>query len=523
MDVDGRKVADRVRGEGVGAVRRQEQPHPWGVPPPESARGWAGGAAVAGSARHPVALLGILTLMACAFVGLVEAAPAIPLAALSLFLFGLLALSLDRQNASDRSVLYSLFAWGFFLRVVYGFCLYYWLIAITGEPFLGGGDDAGYEWLGKDLFEHWQQKDFILPFYLRYHPGYYVVIAVTRTVGEWMGGYHELLTRIVNACIGGLIAPSLFILARNVFGRPVALVAGIVALAFPNFVFYSSVQLRDIIIVFLFVFSLSQLSRFVVRGQTTGVVMAFVAVLPLFYLRTVFGFVLLTALAISLVGCLLLQKSRSRVHRWRKVFLLGVGVLILRSYMMASESHMVDPGGGESESISVPDSEYVGEKIDLQRAHSTRGATEDSLGAKLISDLPGGVGFLILPVVTFIMPYPPWLTLFTPSPVRFLYFINATVWTLLMPMCLLGGIKGLRRWFPENLLVIVPMVLVLISAGAGGFTDRYKLAAIPFALVFGALGMVMVFKEGNKTLARRYMWIQLGMLTAYCAAKLASL
>ena len=126
-----------------------------------------------------------------------------------------------------------------------------------------------------------------------------------------------------------------------------------------------------------------------------------------------------------------------------------------------------------------------------------------------------------MPLIAFIMPYPPWLALFTPSPVRFLYFINNMAWTLLMPICLLGWIEGLRRWLPENLLVSAPMVLVLISAGVGGFTDRYKLAVIPFALVFGALGLVSIFREGREALARRFIWIQLGMLTLYFAAKLA--
>ena len=521
MDVAGRTVAGRVRREGVGDVKPQEQLHPWGVPPPESARGWAGDA-VAGPAASPVALLGILTLMVCAVVGLVEAAPAVPIVAAILFVFALLVLSLDRRNASDRPVLYSLFAWGFFLRVGYGLCLYYWLIASNGEPFLGGGDDAGYEWMGRDLYERWQQNDFILPFYMRQHPGYYILIAVIRTVGEWLGGYHVLLTRVVNACIGGLVAPALFILARNVFGRPVALAAGILAAVYPNFVFYSSVQLRDIIIVFLFVFSMSQLSRFVARGQTTGVVMAFVAVLPVFYLRTVYGFVLLTGLAIGLIGCLLFQKGRTRAHRWRKAFLLGVGVLVLSGFMKASETQMSLYAADEADVFAPPDSEFVEYKLGRQLDHSLSATGDSSLGGKIVTRLPPGTGFIVMPMIAFIMPYPPWLALFTDSPVRLLYFLNNAAWTLLMPICLLGCFEGLRRWFPENLLVLAPMVLVLISAGAGGFTDRYKLAAIPFALVFGALGMVAITKGGREVLARRFIWIQLGMLTAYFAAKLVS-
>ena len=522
MDVDGRTVAGRVRGKGVGDVKPQEQLHLWGVSPHGSAQGWAGGAG-AGSATSPVALLGILTLMACSAVGLVEAAPAVPIVAAILFVFALLVLSLDRRNAPDRPVLYSLFAWGFFLRVGYGLCLYYWLIASNGEPFLGGGDDAGYEWMGRDLYERWQQNDFILPFYMRQHPGYYILIAVIRTVGEWLGGYHVLLTRVVNACIGGLIAPALFILARNVFGRPVALAAGILAAVYPNFVFYSSVQLRDIIIVFLFVFSMSQLSRFVARGQATGMVMAFVAVLPVFYLRTVYGFVLLTGLAIGLIGCLLFQKGRTRVHRWRKVFLLGVGILMLSGFMKASETRMSLYAADEADVFAPPDSAVVEYKLGRQLDHSLSATGDSSLGGKIVTRLPPGTGFIVMPMIAFIMPYPPWLALFTDSPVRVLYFLNNAAWTLLMPICLLGWLAGLRRCFPENLLVVAPMLLVLISAGAGGFTDRYKLAAIPFALVFGALGMVMVFREGRQLLARRYIWIQLGLLTGYFAAKLATL
>ncbi len=498
--------------------------NPWGVPPADCGRGWAGGDAgvvAPDRAPFPVVVLGALAVMACGGAGLIEAAQAIPLAGALLFLFGLLVLSLDRENAPDRSVLYSLFAWGYLLRVAYGIGLYYWLISSSGEPFLGGGDDAGYESMGWDLYGRWQQNDFVLPFYMRLHPGYYIFTAAIHIVAEWLGGYHVLLTRIVNACIGGLIAPSLFILARNVFNRRVAFVAGVIAAAYPNFIFYSSVQLRDIIIVFLFVFSMSQLSRFVVRGRATGVIMAFVAVLPIFYLRTVYGFVLLTALAICLIACLLLQRGRTRVHRWRKIFFLCAGVLLMTGFMKSSESRMSLYAAEEGAIFVPPDNEYVGEKVDRQREHSLSAASDASLAAKIVTRLPRGTGFVVMPLIAFIMPYPPWLALFTPSPVRFLYFINNMAWTLLMPICLLGWIEGLRRWLPENLLVSAPMVLVLISAGVGGFTDRYKLAVIPFALVFGALGLVSIFREGREALARRFIWIQLGMLTLYFAAKLA--
>ena len=479
----------------------------------------AGGEA---SAVTPAAVVAVPLILICGVAGLVEAAPAIPLAALLLFAAGWLILGGEGEDDADRRQARTLFAWGFVLRVGLGIFLYYWLIHTRGEPFLGGGDDAEYEQMGTELFGLWGQGDYRLPFYMRNNPGYFVFMAMICQVGEWLGGYHTLLPRIVNACVGGLIPAYVFLLVRNLASRPVAVGAGLLAMGYPELVFYSAVQLRDILIVFLFVFAAHQLVRFTARGRASGLAWALAATLLTFYFRAAYGYLLLGGLAACLMASLLFQGGGDRWRRWGKAAILGVAALALYGLLKGSESRghlVVDEAGTLTRPL---ESEYVDGQIAQHREIKLAVAGEESLGARFLTRIPFGIGFAVMPVVAFFMPYPPWYALTVPDPLMFLHFVNALAWTLLMPLALLGLREG---WRARAVLwpVLVPFALVMIASCSGGFQQRYKLPAMPFALVFAAIGWRMLFREPEKGGGRLYVWVQAGLAAAYFSAKLVTM
>jgi hypothetical protein len=457
--------------------------------------------------------------MLCCIVGMIEHAPAIPIFACLLFGIGLFVLSLDRQDRPDRPFLQILFAWGFLLRVAYSVFFYYWLIQIQGEPYLGGGDDRWYEDAGRATYDLWQRGVFETNIY---QPAYPIFIAFLRSCCDLLGGYHDFVTRLANACIGGLIAPCIFILVRNVYDRPIAKIASLIVVFYPEFLLYSSVQLRDIIIAFLFVFAMSQLSRFVVDGKFTGIAFSIAAVPPMLFLRNAYGYLLFGLLAMCLGGCLLFSSGRGIRHHWTKIAIMFAGVLVLAGLAITignKNPSDIDTGSG----ILQPMEEgYAIDRITSFREHNTAGASRNSVGAHLLDGAAFGLSCVVLPLVAFIMPYPPWkgLLYLSGNPLGFIYFINALAWTILMPMGLLGLLACWKRSFPKNLLTLLPLVLLLVVSSVSGFEPRYKLSAIPFAHVYVAMGFFMIFRQNTRTYGFRYWIIQAGMASIYFTAKM---
>ena len=105
-------------------------------------------------------------ILICCFIGIIEATPAISIFIIVFFFLGIIIISLFRLNQNEIAFLHSIFAWGYLLRLLYGIMLYYWLISIHQDPFLGGGDDKLYDSLGKILADLWGKNDYEIPFFI---------------------------------------------------------------------------------------------------------------------------------------------------------------------------------------------------------------------------------------------------------------------------------------------------------------------------------------------------------------------
>jgi len=469
------------------------------------------------SPSYPSGLLSLPLLLICYAVGMIENAPTIPFFACILFGIGMLVFSLDRQDLYDRSFLHALFARGFLLRLGYAVFLYYLLIYTRGEPFLGGGDDRQYEATGEIIYNYWQAGVFETNMN---QPAYPVFIAFLRYCCDMLGGYHGFVTRLANAFVGALIAPFLFILVRNVYDRSIAKTASLVVMLYPDFILYSSVQLRDIIIVFLFVFALSQLSRYIISGVFSGILLSFAAVPPMLYLRNAYGYLLFGILSICLGACVIFQGGKSTHQQWLKTATVFASVLLLSVYVKDAAiqySGNIDNGSGI---LRPMQEDYATDMIMRYRGHNTSAASFSSVGAYLLTRLPFVLSLFVLPVVAFIMPYPPPFMLVQLGPIGIIYFINSTTWTILMPLGILGLFSCWKKSFPHNLMLILPMLLLLFISSSGGFDNRYKLASIPFSLVFVAVGLYEVFLRKHESFVFSYWFIQAGLFGAYLAAKI---
>lgn len=172
-------------------------------------------------------------------VGAIEGEPIIVYLTIILLFVGFFIIENGYGNSIDSQYLHAIFVWGFFIRILYSFALYYWLLSSRGDPYLGGGDDRQYDMDGQLLFEGFIKNHYDIFNNYTNHPGYPFLNGILHYIGWMFGGYHLLVPRIFNAFIGSLIAPYVYILSRNIYDRYIAILSAVIVMLFPYFVFYS--------------------------------------------------------------------------------------------------------------------------------------------------------------------------------------------------------------------------------------------------------------------------------------------
>ncbi len=457
-----------------------------------------------------------------ALAGVIENSPAIPIFTCFILGITLIILRSVRLPPDDRNVLMEIFAWGFLIRIIFAIALYYYLISFTGEPYLGGGDDSLYELIGEQYLARLKILD--LPINRLRHPGYPLFLAILRQFANLIGGYHGLLSRIANAAFGGLICSFIYILCLNIFSKNIAKLSALLTILFPSFIFYSAVQLRDVIIAFLFVYAMAQFSIFYKFGKSSGLFHSTLACVIMLYFRTQYSFLLFSILFLCLSMSMLFDKSNMRTYRWQKLMILSL-VFCCIYYI---SSHISIGKGFDSVTdessyhMSVFEEGHIESRVMAQRDRALGAKdAEGGLGYALISHLPLGSGYIIMPTIAFIMPYPPWTALQSRSenPLRFIYFINAVSWTLLMPLCLLGIAYSIPKNWVDSLIILIPMILILAVSSIGGFQYRYKLPSLIFSMPFVSIAIIGI---RNNLINYGYaFWglMQTSLILAYLIAK----
>ena len=445
----------------------------------------------------------------------IEGEPIIVYSVIILFFIGYFIIEKGYGKSVDSQYLHAIFAFGFFIRILYTFALYYWLISARGDPYLGGGDDMQYEMDGKLLFEGVIKNNYDIFNNYTNHGGYPFLNGILHYIGWMCGGYHLLVPRIFNAFIGSLIAPYVYILSRNLYDHYIAVLSGIITMLFPDFIYYSSVQLRDIIIVFLFIFSVAQLSLYVRYGKYLSIIKIVISIVIMTLFRSVYGLSLIFVLFICLLAFVLFDKSSTKVFRLQKITIISFFVGFLVAYIIYNNGFVSNLMFGE-----ISQEGFADDKVSrMKEASIYAGANSHSLGSSLLKKGYGGAEYIILPAISLMMPYPPWDPLFYPGPIMFIAFINNLSWTLLMPLSFIGLHKLIRANFSKNSFLIVPLIVVLILSSSIGFDQRYKLPAYPFAIIIATIGFVSVFHKKEYLGAKGYIFIQIFILTLYSFMK----
>ncbi len=224
-----------------------------------------------------------------------------------------LGLWLARRATEERLFAERLFLAAFGLRALLAVSLYLYARPGTGNGALLQDDyanDVVAQWLvriargeGMSLFTG--QKQVLENAYPLAVAGIYALF-----------GYAPLIPRVANAALGALLAVLMFEIARPPYGSTVARLAGISSALLPSLVFWSTLTLKEIPVLFALVLALYALQRLIAerpRASTPGnaVVLLAAASAILVDLRLA-AFLLVLAAAVPVLGIRLARRGRGR-------------------------------------------------------------------------------------------------------------------------------------------------------------------------------------------------------------------
>jgi hypothetical protein len=351
-----------------------------------------------------------------------------------------------------------------------------------------GGDELLFWTRSDDTLWAWRTGSFANLPNLTNGPLWVHMIGFTRYFGWLFDGNaeHVVLARLP-LCLGSaLIVPYVYLLARRVFDEPTGRAAAALAFWFPEFWFYASTLMRDILIPALLIVIVHQVVEMVSVGVrwrrfALAVVLNF-AVLR--YIRNDIAFI---SLGMALLFAIWAQTWRGLSTSRRVVSTLALGALML------AVLSFVAPDIYSPQALALDprlSRWYLDHRLNVERDLASVQASSASLGRYVLA-LPMVLGVPAYAGVVMINPFPPWAGVigrgFSPLQAT-VVLICASVWCWVLPY-LAAGLLDAFRQARRTIWVWGPVIGIALALGATVSTHaRWRLALMPFALVLVARG-----------------------------------
>lgn len=382
----------------------------------------------------------------------------------------------------------------FLVRVIGIFIFYLTMTYDYGTPFDLGGDSSSYDLISWNLAQSFPfLEGAIIPFHAR---GYYYIGGFL----YWVFGHNVLIPRFLNAFAASLTVIFLYNISKRILDEKKARLATYLFIFFPDLIWYSSLQLRDTLSVFLIIFSVWLVFQFMenYRHLYKGLYLSIIifGIMALTTVRDTAAYLVLLSVIISML--LAGRKIRNKWRMWPVILVMIIGIFI-GSKMGAEGRDMLQEtitSEVTSRFTSLEGRIYYRERVIDQGGYDT--ATE-SLGLRIYTEDPlkkiylFPVGFL----VSWILPYPPWKLITGEEITGNIHFLGSLFWQIILPFFAIGVleiVKGPRRREIgiETLcflsIIIVMTISLSSSAHIIGGSSRYRMMYIPFIFIFASYG-----------------------------------
>lgn len=415
-----------------------------------------------------MATIGLLVVLRpeTAFVGLVTA---------TIFLSGGIVL-VRTMGGEDTAFLVRLYTTAFLARYAFA-VLVLSAMSLAGVSTLEGGlDYIYYEQYGWRLAENWRAGNPVFAVHDK-DPGYYYLIALLYT----FTGRYLIAPTLLNALFGGLAAVLVFRIAREIFDRRAAVIAGLLAALLPILLFWSSLLYKDTILSCTVVWAFYLAIRLRREPTTRNAVWLGVAFLPPLMMRPETG-----ATVAATVFVLIMANTRRYGTRVTGALLAFLLVLVLMfSLQMAGL-------GGKTEALGRFVNPITGVFEhreawgDAVQQHRTTGISKGLYGRNLLREPHLLVVATAMP---FVLPIPGTGSI----GMNFNTFLlpGQIVWLALLPALVYGSIYTIRKWTAERVLLLAFAASSALGVALAGYfgNPRYLIQVVPVMLIFVGVGI----------------------------------
>ena len=349
------------------------------------------------------------------------------------------------------------------------------LNARYGMPFVDFNDDYVYDTSARmssdvGLEYLWSQRQ----------PGYLILLAMLNQVAGWLDGYQYLIPRVVNAGVGAVLAAGIVQTAMVWCPNDGRIrLLGALCVAFPDYLYYSSLTLRDILISYLWMLGLIAViakRSVVARASVLGC-----AAVLLFPLRVGIATLLV------MLGALALVPTARRIAVRGKVMIAGIALLVIGlGFVLPNMQGTKGPSDGE---IMGTVSAEMSTGIAVATRSKVLAERKAVSGLQTVFErLPLAVRPLFFSVFQFYSPVPFWRIGGDNEVFEWLFVVNGLLWmvvTCAATVVIARTCQG--RWVAWNMAATLLFAAIpVIASGATYGTIRYRLPAIGpiFVVVF---------------------------------------
>lgn len=364
------------------------------------------------------------------------------------------------------------------------------MINITGMPFLSYNDDYVYNETSSNILKAWHMRGFGFYNDVHFSTGFYSGYPNISALAKFFFGDHYLIPRFLNVFFSTLTLPFAFLTLKHLGHKEnqIKLVTLLIAFS-PIFITYSSLQLKDTILIFFVATLIYGTVNFLKRGISLSsmLIIAFSMAALLFFRAAI-----LLAYLVPIVCTMFLTRSGSS---YKLKNILWVTLILICFYSIWQFMHSTGL-------LALTGEEY------LESRFAVRGESDVYQGT---TDL-GKLGL----IATVIAPLLGMLSLFLPTPVYLdldplvktvpYHYFSLIGYYAILPMALTSLLFIIKNYRLQKVGFFLVSFLILYKLGQVGsksiFDSRQSLPAI--YIVYLLLGYFDLNIQEIKTLWKRY-------------------
>lgn len=374
----------------------------------------------------------------------------------------------DKEGYRSRYFLGKVILISFIVKIIMVFVFEQIMIQKIGMPFLSYNDDYVYEETSSNILKIWRINGFGFYNEILYSTGFYSGYPNFSAVAKFLFGDHYLVPRFMNVIFSTLTIPlfykSLLFFTSEKIAKTVTLLFSFSAV----FIVYSSLQLKDTILIFflsLLVYGTIKFFKDGFRIKTLFIIILSIVTLIFFRAAILLPYII----AIIVSQTIVRQRKVSKLRNVANI--LGVIIIILG--FIYAWNYLNNSG-----LLSLTSSEYFESRFSSRGEANTYQGSNDFTKIGVLSILLGP----ILLLFSFFLPTPVFVQLDTMTKSVAYQYLPTLDYYSILPMIIVGVLFLFKNFKAQRVGIFLFIFFLLYKLGQAGsksiFDSRQSLPAI---------------------------------------------